>query len=285
LGTIGNIGASRLPTRAESKDAANGVIAGSSSLVVAVSLRSTATSVDTSAAPPLPRASVPGVVLSYDDDVTTTQPELEALLARVNDATKLLQRSATVPSAVAQLIDSFEATLGAATPQRLQTDPYLTTTLWAAAFRAEKALRHDNGEQQRRDVRVALEQFRHALRDIVESRPYDDGAPVRDVLIKTADAVGVPQKILAELLGISVRQLQRWLAPGGAEPAADDAARIRAVGNVVNQLRHSFTGPGVMAWFDREHPVLKSRPIELLDDPLCYPELFGAATAVRATTG
>jgi hypothetical protein len=226
-----------------------------------------------------------GVLMSYDDDVTTTQPELEALLARVNDATKLLQRSATVPSTVAQLVDSFEATLGAATPLRLEADPHLTTTLWAAAFRAEKALRHDNGEQQRRDVRVALEQFRHALRDIVESRPYDDGAPVRDVLIKTADAVGVPQKTLAELLGISVRQLQRWLSPGGAQPAADDAARIRAVGNVVNQLRHSFTGPGVMAWFDREHPVLKSRPIELLDDPLCYPELLGAATAVRATTG
>jgi hypothetical protein len=217
--------------------------------------------------------------------MNATQPELEALLARVNDATKLLQRSAAVPSDVAQLIDSFEATLGAATPLRLEADPYLTTMLWAAAFRAEKALRHDNGEQQRRDVRVALEQFRHALRDIVESRPYDDGAPIRDVLIKTADAVGVPQKTLAELLGVSVRQLQRWLAPDGSEPAADDAARIRAVGNVVNQLRHSFTGPGVVAWFDREHPMLGSRPIELLDDPLCYPELLSAATAVRATTG
>jgi hypothetical protein len=217
--------------------------------------------------------------------MSATPSELDALLTRVNDATRLLQRSSTVPSEVAQLIDSFESTLGAATPLQLEADPYLTTTLWAAAFRAEKALRHDNHQQQRRDVRVALEQFRHALRDIVESRPYDDGAPVRDVLIRTADAVGVPQKTLAELLGISVRQLQRWLAPGGAEPAADDAARIRAVGSVVNQLRHSFTGPGVMAWFDREHPVLKSRPIELLDDPLCYPELLGAATAVRATTG
>lgn len=223
--------------------------------------------------------------MSYNGDMITTQSELEALLARVNEATKSLQRSASVPSEVAQLVDNFEKTLGAATPLRLETDPYLTTTLWAAAFRAEKALRHDNDEQKRRDVRLALEQFRHALRDIVERRPYDDGAPVRDVLTKTADAVGVPQKELAELLGVSVRQLQRWLSPEGPEPASDDAARIRAVGNVVNQLRHSFTGPGVMAWFDREHPTLRSRPIELLDDPLCYPELLGAATAARATTG
>lgn len=241
--------------------------------------------------PPVPRAGGVAANLrcvalpSYHDDMSATQPELDALLARVNDATKLLQRSSTVPIEVVQLIDSFESALGAATPLHLEADPYLTTILWAAAFRAEKGLRHDDDERQRRDVRVALEQFRHALRDIVESRPYDDGAPVRDVLIRTADAVGVPQKTLAELLGVSVRQLQRWLAPGGPEPAGDDAARIRAVGNVVNQLRHSFTGPGVVAWFDRNHPVLKTRPIELLDDPLCYPELLGAATAVRATAG
>jgi hypothetical protein len=218
--------------------------------------------------------------------MTTTEVatalELDALLGRVNDATKLLQRSTTVPGEVTGLIDSFEETLGAATPLRLEADPYLTTTLWAAAFRAEKALRHDNTEQQRRDVRIALEQFRHALRDIVEDQPYSDNAPVRDVLNKTADALAAPQKTLADLLGVSVRQLQRWLAHDGTEPAADDAARIRAVGQVVNQLRHAFTGPGVIAWFNRKHPVLGQRPSELLDDPLCYPALLAAATAARA---
>ncbi|MGH3524498.1 MAG: hypothetical protein ACRDU4_17155, partial [Mycobacterium sp.] len=87
-----------------------------------------------------------------------------------------------------------------------------------------------------------------------------------------------------DLLGVSVRQLQRWLADDGPEPAADDAARIRVVGQVVNQLRHSFTGPGAVAWFDREHPVLGRRPIELLDDPLAYPRLREAAAAARAMT-
>ncbi|MCW2655328.1 MAG: hypothetical protein JWR32_6304 [Mycobacterium sp.] len=98
----------------------------------------------------------------------------------------LVTPSVGVALNLAQLIDSFESTLGAATPLQLEADPYLTTTLWAGAFRAEEALRHDNHQQPRRDVRVALEH--HAFRDIVESRPYDDGAPVRDVLIKTADA-------------------------------------------------------------------------------------------------
>lgn len=217
--------------------------------------------------------------------MSTTQSELEALLARVNETTKLLQRSESVPDKVGRLVDNLEATLGAATPLQLEADPYLTTTLWAAAFRAEKALRHDNAEQKRRDVRIALEQFRHALRDIVERRPFDDGVPVRDVLVRTADAVDVPQRDLAELLGVSVRQLQRWLTPGGPEPAYNDASRVRVVGSVVNQLRHAFTGPGVVAWFQRPHPVLRSRPVELLDDPLEYPALVGAATAARATGG
>jgi antitoxin Xre/MbcA/ParS-like protein len=213
-----------------------------------------------------------------------TEPELRALLSEVNDATSLLQRSATVPAELVALIDSFDSALGAATPLRLEADPYLTAMLWAAAFRAEKALRHDNDQDRRRDVRVALEQFRHALRDIVENRPYDDGAPVRDVLARAAATLDVPQKELADLLGVSVRQLQRWSAPDGSAPAAADAARIRAVGHVVNQLRHAFTGPGVIAWFNREHPVLKQRPVELLDDPLSYPRIYGAATAARAMT-
>ena len=222
--------------------------------------------------------------MSYDGDMPTTDAELDALLDRVNEATRLLQRSETVPDEVVRLIDSFESTLGAATPLRLQADPYLTTTLWAAAFRAEKALRHDNDGEQRRDVRIALEQFRQSLRDIVEGQPYDDNAPVRDVLARTVEAFAAPQKSVADVLGVSVRQLQRWLARDGSEPAADDAARIRVVGQVVNQLRHSFTGPGVVAWFYREHPVLGRRPIELLDDPLCYPQVLGAATAARAMT-
>jgi hypothetical protein len=216
--------------------------------------------------------------------MSTTDRELHALLSRVNEATRLLQRSTTVPDEVARVIDGFGPTLGAAAPLRLGGDPYLTTSLWAAAYSAEKALRHDNNEDRRRDVRVALEQVRHALRDIIENRPYNDDAPVREVLAKTAEILAVPQKTFADLLGVSVRKLQRWLAADGPEPATDDAARIRAVGQVVNQLRHSFTGPGVVAWFYREHPVLRRRPIELLNDPLSYPRLLGAATAARAMT-
>lgn len=225
-------------------------------------------------------------IMSYHSDMTTTALEsgLGELLQSVNEATKLLQRSATVPEEVSLLVDSFDRKLDAARPSRLKADPYLTTSLWAAAFRAEKALRHVNAEQRRRGVRIALEQFRHALRDIVDNQPFSDDAPVGVVLANTAEVLATPQKNLAELLGVSVRQLQRWLADDGTGPTADDAARIRVVGQVVNQLRHSFTGPGVVAWFYRKHPVLGCPPIELLDDPLCYPRVLATATEARAMT-
>jgi hypothetical protein len=209
--------------------------------------------------------------------MTATVVGLGDLLAEVNDVTKQLQRSKSVPEQVIGLIDSFESVLGA-------TDPYLAAALWPAALRAQKALRHDNVEEQRRDVRIALEQFRQALRDIVDNQPYNEDVPIREVLARTVDTVAAPQKTIAELLGVSVRQLQRWLGADGPEPAADDAARIRVVGQIVNQLRHTFTGPGVVAWFYRRHPVLKKPPVDLLDDPLRYPQLLSAATAARAMT-
>jgi hypothetical protein len=217
--------------------------------------------------------------------MTTTDVDWSELLVRVNDATKTLHRSATVPEAVAQLVDSFDLALHASAPMHLQADPYIAMTLFAAAFRAEKALRHDDPEAQRRDLRIALEQFRQALRDIVSNRPVSADAPVRDVLAFTVAALSVPQKDIAELLAVSTRQLQRWLSKDGPQPTADDEARIRIVGQLVNQLRHSFTGPGVLAWFYREHPVLHVIPAKWLDDPLRYPALVRSAAAARAMAG
>jgi hypothetical protein len=215
--------------------------------------------------------------------ITTASADMRELLAEVNDATKKLQRSAAVPDEVAKVVDTVGSVLEAARiPQ--EADPYLTAALWKAAYGAEKALRHDDSTQRRRDVRVALEQFRQALRDIAEARAYSDDEPVGEILSKTVQTLSAPQKDVADLLGVSVRQLQRWLAEGGSAPAADDAGRIRAVGRIVDQLRHTFTGPGVLAWFQREHPLLGQPPVELLDDPLRYPEVLRAATSARAMT-
>lgn len=223
--------------------------------------------------------------MSYTSDVQATDETLSALLEHVDAATRALQMSAIVPDEVAALIDSFDLVLHAETPLRLVADPYLTTMLFAAAFRAEKALRHDDAETRRRDLRIALEQFHQALRDIVSNRPFATDTPVRGVLANAVAAVSMPQREFAELLGVSTRQLQRWLAADGPVPAGDDEARIRIVAQLVNQLRHAFTGPGVLAWFNRKHPVLGVKPMARLGDPLGYPELLRAASGARSMSG
>jgi hypothetical protein len=87
---------------------------------------------------------------------------------------------------------------------------------------------------------------------------------------------------VASLLGISPRQLQRWLSPDGPAPEGADAARVRMVAQVANQLRHVFTGPGVVRWFHRPHPRLGRPPRDLLDDPLEIPTLLDLAVSARS---
>ena len=58
--------------------------------------------------------------------------------------------------------------------------------------------------------------------------------------------------------------------------------RLRIVARIVNQLRHSLTGPGVVDWF--EHPradLAGATPAAALDDPDKLELLIGAAAASR----
>jgi hypothetical protein len=215
----------------------------------------------------------------------TTAVDWSGLVGDVEKATVELRRSAAVPDAVSALVDALDERLHAESPRLLQADPYLTTSLFAGVARAGKALRHESVEQQRRDLRIALEQVRHALRDIASNRPFDEDTLVHAVLGAVAADLSAPQADLAALLGVSTRQLQRWLAPNGPDPSGIEESRVRVVGQLVNQLRHVFTGPGVLAWFNREHPVLGVAPACWLDDPIKYPVLLSAARSSRAMTG
>ena len=144
----------------------------------------------------------------------TTAVELRDLLAEVNEATKLLQRSKPFPNRSSALIDSFESTLGAATPSRVEADPYLTAALWAATFRAQRRCAMTTPRSSAgTSGSPSNNSGTHCAN--LENQPYSDDAPIRDILARTLETVAAPQKTLAELLGVSVRQLQRWLAADG----------------------------------------------------------------------
>lgn len=208
--------------------------------------------------------------------------ELPQLLEAVNGATRLLRQSrGDVPPEVSELVGRLDSVLHAQAPLNLGVDPYLSTALFAGALRSMKALRNDDTMEQRRDLRLALEQVRHALRDIVDGHWASEETPVHEVLDALVATLRVPQSELARLLGISTRQLQRWLAGDGAMPSGHEEARVRMVAQLVNQLRHVYTAQGVPAWFDYRGPGMKATPLELLTDPINFPELFEAARGAR----
>ena len=204
------------------------------------------------------------------------------LLDEVAGATAALRRRPEgIPPEVAALVDGLGTALHADAPESMDVDPYLATALFAGALRATQALRTEDPVAARQHLRVALEQVRHALRDIDDEAPVAEQTGVAEVLRRLVEELGLPQPELAPLLGISTRQLQRWLSPAGPSPSGRDEARVRMVARLVNQLRHAFTAPGVPAWFLRPHPALGTRPLDLLADPLEYPRLLAAARGAR----
>ena len=210
---------------------------------------------------------------------TTWVPEL---LKEVNGATLALRQSKEgVPSDVSELVDRFDSVLHAQAPLNLGVDPYFSTELFAGALRSMKALRHDDVMEQRRELRVALEQVRQALRDILDEHWASEGTPMLEVLETLVATLRVPQQELALLLGISTRQLQRWLTGDGALPSGHEEARVRMVAQLVNQLRHVYTAQGVPAWFEYKGPGMRATPLELLGDPINFPELLAAARGAR----
>ena len=87
------------------------------------------------------------------------------------------------------------------------------------------------------------------------------------------------------MLGVSSRQLQRWLSSSEtAAPEGEDARRVRLVARVANQLRFVLTPAGTVAWFGWPRHDLDGRcPRDLLDDPAAEPTLTAIAGAMRST--
>src|SRR5437899_342697 len=165
-------------------------------------------------------------------------------------------------------------------------DPHYVEILLRASLSAQLAIADAEQPGSRERLRMALDGLSSAFDAIAESQPVSDERTGKELVAWLVDQTEVSQAELAQLLGVSPRQFQRWLSPAEtAGPEGPDLRRVRAVARIVNQLRFALTPAGVIDWFARRLPDLgRKRPIDLLDMPERLPELIGLAADMRTTT-
>lgn len=126
---------------------------------------------------------------------------------------------------------------------------------------------------------IEAEAVRHVVRDLLDEQPpvelREEGATIRLLETWLPDlSVGE----LADLIQVSVRQLQRRRREGGGV----SSQRLQLVARLTAILRHGWSDRGVLAWFNRPRSELGNRaPIELLDDPARERDLLLLARAGR----
>jgi hypothetical protein len=160
-----------------------------------------------------------------------------------------------------------------------QVDPRHALLAYRAALAARAAI--DSGD--RDALRLALDGLTQALDAIAEAEPVSDERSGKELVQFLVDVTEAPQARLAELLGVSLRQFQRWLSPGErAEPEGVELRKARAVARIVNQLQFSLTPAGAVEWFWWRLPGRRVAPIDLLEDPAQLPELVRQAASLRS---
>jgi uncharacterized protein (DUF2384 family) len=210
------------------------------------------------------------------------QPSIVA--HELGEANRRLAREAETPPSVVGLVEDVSDAIAEGDEHELAlVNPWMWIRVQGSALRAQAALRDEDPER-RRHLRLALEQMRFLFARIAEREPIGEERPANEVarwLESTLPSVPQPRK--ASVLGIGLRTYQRWVSDReSTTPTGEDERRLRVVARIVNQLRHSLTGPGVVDWFEHPRADLDgSRPVEVLDDPDRLELLLAAAAASR----
>lgn len=191
-----------------------------------------------------------------------------------------------MPEAVRKLVSRIASDVMNISPHEVTAvDPYLLLALHQGVLLARFALDINSATRQRQMLRVALEKMRQAVRDIAEGVPTNEDRPAKEIARWLVATLAVPQVEIADLLSVNPRTFQRWIsATDDAEPRDEDALKIRLLSRIAQNLRHSFTGPGVLAWLDRPHPDLKGEPPRnLLSKRRSFEQLANLAAAARSS--
>jgi hypothetical protein len=207
------------------------------------------------------------------------------IASEIESQNLILARERVVPDSVRLFVEELaDEVAGTTLDAALLTDPYLMVALQRSLIAALRAVEHPDPERARRELRIRLEQLRHVYRDLSDTLPVDETRPINDLARWLASSLDVSQSSMASVLGVSSRTFQRWVSESNAAtPGEDDAARIRIVASLVSHLRHAFTGPGVVRWFDRPHPAIGGlAPKELLNESDALPRLLRLAASSRS---
>jgi uncharacterized protein (DUF2384 family) len=203
-------------------------------------------------------------------------------IARLND---LLARETTIPPEVSEGVREIATAIERTEPARWEAvDPRHAVVVLRAEVIAQHALEEPRSPAARDQLRIALESMRQGLAAIAEREPVSDERSPKEIVRWLAETTEAPQAQLAELLGVSTRQFQRWVSPTDpSRPEGEEARKVRAVARIVNQLRFVLTAAGAIAWFAWPRSDLGGRtPASLLADPERLPELTAVAGSMRS---
>jgi hypothetical protein len=202
------------------------------------------------------------------------RPELEELDARIERWIQILQTEDV----------DFRGLIKAAEDYALGFNDELPPALGAEALaeirdvmigglktaREVETQMQDDGQDRTADLLddfvIRAESIRQIIRDALdENLGVDSGDSRQLARLLVAALPGVPRGDVADLLGVDVRTLQRWLREG--EPIRSNH-RVRLVAQLVQIIKTGWTPAGVVAWFHRKRRELGGRPpAALLDDP------------------
>ena len=208
-----------------------------------------------------------------------------AIVAReLGEANSRLSKEHETPASVVGLVEDVADAIAAEDDVEVAAvNPWLWIKLQSAALRAQSALRDDEPHR-RRELRLALEQMRFLFARIADREPIgEDRAPHEVAAWLESKLASVSQPRKADLLHVSPRTYQRWISDReSVHPSGEDERRLRIVARIVNQLRHSLTGPGVVEWFEHPREDLDgATPSAVLDDAEKLELLIAAAAASR----
>jgi uncharacterized protein (DUF2384 family) len=223
------------------------------------------------------------MTLSYDMTETVPLAEAGSWLETLDVIQNELSVSATLPEEAEQRLWQVLVAMPTTPTALLGVDPYLAQAILGGVVESLKALYGEDKRVQRRQLRIGIEQLRQALRDVISEEPASPSQSAGSLARWLVDSLHVSVGDVAGVVGVSERTFHRWMRDDSVEPSPDDRARLAMVARMANQLRHVFTGPGVIGWFDRPSTALAgSTPTSLLRDPVRYPEVLAAARQYRS---